>query len=298
MKMICHLKIHWRSYLIALIGCAFACAIVIFSDAFQQCMNKSYYESSDYEPEKGIAQILTTLQWTKVCTGEFLKMDGEAITAFFTLVVGLFTAALWRSTRALWDVTNSTLRHSERTAIRELRAYVSVKELEMQPFHGPDVLSIASAVGVVAGPIHRFRICAFLANGGQTPTRKALVNVNHVLRDDKLPDGFDYPDGDVTETATIGVGGIFGTPGIFVSIADVDKVKVKAKRLFFWGWVDYNDVFEDTPRHRTEFCYDVTADAFEDRGKIFLRFPAHGRYNGADGDCVRQPRPYEEPKSS
>ena len=85
-------------------------------------MNKSYYESSDHEPEKGVAQVFATLGWTKTCTGEFLKTDGEAITAFFTLVVGLFTVALWRSTRALWQVTDATLAHSERTAIRELRA--------------------------------------------------------------------------------------------------------------------------------------------------------------------------------
>jgi hypothetical protein len=148
--MLDHLRKHSKLWFLAILTVAVAAAVVWFSDAFQQCMNESYYESTDYEPEKGIAQILTTLRWTKVCTGEFLKEDGEAITAFFTLVVGLFTAALWRSTHALWDVTNSTLRHSERTAIRELRAYVSVKELEMQPFHGPDVLSIASAVGVQA----------------------------------------------------------------------------------------------------------------------------------------------------
>jgi hypothetical protein len=117
-----HLNKHWRSWFIAFVIAAVACGVVWFSDAFQQCMNKSNYESSDYEPEKGVAQIFATLRWTKVCTGEFLKVDGEAITAFFTLVVGLFTAALWLSTRRLWQVTNATLDHSEKTVVRELRA--------------------------------------------------------------------------------------------------------------------------------------------------------------------------------
>jgi hypothetical protein len=61
-------------------------------------MNKSYFESSDYGPPKGVAKIIATLRWDKVCTGEFLKEDGEAITAFFTLVLGLSTVGLWIST--------------------------------------------------------------------------------------------------------------------------------------------------------------------------------------------------------
>lgn len=258
-------------------------------------MNKSYYESSTYEPEKGVAQILATLRWTKVCTGEFLKVDGEAITAFFTLVVGLFTGALWLSTRALWQVTTDTLKHSERTAVRELRAYISVKELSMQPFRGPDMLSIQG--GVVEGPIHSYRISAIVENGGQTPTRNALINTNHALRDAELPSDFDFPDGEVTETAAIGARGTLGTPGFFVSISEVQHVSAKTKKLYFWGWIDYDDVFDDTPRHRTEFCFDVTADEMPDRGQTYMRFPAHGRYNGADRDCVRRPRPYEEPKN-
>ena len=295
--MLDHLRKHSRLWFLAILTVAVAAAVVWFSDAFQQCMNEFYYESTDYEPEKGIAQILTTLRWTKICTGEFLKMDGEAITAFFTLVVGFFTAALWLSTRALWQVTTDTLNYSERTAIRELRAYVSVKELSMQPFRGPDMLSIQSGVGVVDGPIHSYRISAIVENGGQTPTRKTLININHALRDTGSPSDFDFPDGKVTETAAIGARGTFGTPGFFIPISEIQQVSAKAKKLYFWGWIDYDDVFDGTPRHRTEFCFDVTADEMLDRGQTYMRFPAHGRYNGADGDWVRKPRRYEDQRA-
>jgi len=115
------------------------------------------------------------------------------------------------------------------------------------------------------------------------------------MRDTELPDDFSFPDGEISESAAIGARGIFGTPGFFVAIADVKRVIAKTKRLYFWGWIDYDDVFDDTPRHRTEFCFDVSPDEVEDRGQTYMRFPAHGRYNGADGDCVRRPRPYEEP---
>ena len=119
--MLSHLKAHWRSWLTGLICCVFAFAVVFFSDAFQQCMNKSYYESSDYEPEKGFALIFSTLGWTKTCAGEFLKIDGEAITAFFTLVVGLFTAALWTSTDKLWRSGERQIQTSRQVAAIQAR---------------------------------------------------------------------------------------------------------------------------------------------------------------------------------
>jgi len=86
--------------MVSLVVIAF-CGIAIGTDAFQQCMNHSYYESSDHEPEKGIAQILRTLGWSKTCAGEFFSVDGEAITAFFTLVLGISTVALWGVTRTV-----------------------------------------------------------------------------------------------------------------------------------------------------------------------------------------------------
>jgi len=292
--MLGHLNKHWRSWLIAILIVIVAPAVVWFSDAFQQCMDKCYYESANYEPEKGIRQIFSTLGWAKTCTGQCLKEDGGAITAFFTLVVGFFTAALWLSTRALWQVTTDTLEHSERTAIRELRAYVSVDEILMEQFRGPDMVA-TTVHQIIPGPVRAHRISALLKNGGQTPTRKAIVNANHELRDAELPSDFDFPDGKLTESAAIGPGGIFGTPSFFISNSDAEEIVSKKKRLYVWGWIDYDDVFENTPRHRTEFCFDISPDEVPDKGNIYLRFPTHGRFNGIDGDCVRQPRPYEEP---
>ena len=59
--MINHLKKKWRSWIVAIACIVVAILIVWFSDAFHQCMKQSYYESADYEPEKGIAQIFATL---------------------------------------------------------------------------------------------------------------------------------------------------------------------------------------------------------------------------------------------
>src|SRR6185437_6905935 len=97
--MLDHLKRHWRSWLIGSIIILFFTGVVIFSDAFQQCINKPDYESADHEPKKGISQVISPLGWTETCAGEFLKEDSEALTAFFTIVLAVSTIALWASTK-------------------------------------------------------------------------------------------------------------------------------------------------------------------------------------------------------
>jgi hypothetical protein len=164
----------------------------------------------------------------------------------------------------------------------------------MEQFRGPDMVA-TSVNAIVPGPVQNHRISVILENGGKTPTRKAIVNINWELRDSNLPDDFSFPDGDLAEAAAIGARGTFGTPGFFISNADAGLIVAKRKWLYIWGWIDYDDVFEGTPRHRTEFCFDVSPDEVPDKGNTYLRFPTHGRFNGVDGDCVRKPRPYKEP---
>jgi hypothetical protein len=101
--MLKHLNEHWRSWLLVFVAIVVFCLIAISTNAFQECMKRAYYEGSDYEPEKGLAQIFQTLNWTKACAGDFLREDGEAITAFFTLALSLSTIALWLSTRKVAD---------------------------------------------------------------------------------------------------------------------------------------------------------------------------------------------------
>jgi hypothetical protein len=47
----------------------------------------------------------------------------------------------------------------------------------------------------------------------------------------------------------------------------------------FAGWAEYNDVFDQTPRHRVEFCYWVELEGEPDSDKIEARFHIHGAHN-------------------
>lgn len=202
-------------------------------------------------------------------------------------LVALFTFGLFVATALLWRATKKLVDGAQETAERQLRAYVSVKEIVMEQLRHRPQYGLQGEVQ--QGAIHSYRIFVMLENTGQTPTRHARVNINWQIRPDKLPSTFDYPNGE-TELAVIGARSVFGSPGFFVSIADVGTVAAKERKLFLWGWVEYDDVFKVTPRHRTEFCFEMIADELPNEGNISMRFPNSGLYNAIDADCTRLPQ--------
>ena len=36
-----------------------------------------------------------------------------------------------------------------------------------------------------------------------------------------------------------------------------DKARSEGAHIYMWGWTDYDDVFQRTKRHRTEFCLEI-----------------------------------------
>ena len=219
-------------------------------------------------------------------------LDAERIIAIFTVILGLATCILGAATIKLWRATDRLVMGAANTAERQLRAYVSVKTIKMEDYRNAGTMGVDGTV--VPGTVHNYKIAAEIENTGQTPTRKAVVNINRGLRPTKLPDDFDFPDGPKSEVAAIGARSTFDTLDFFVSIAEVEKVIEKKQKMYVWGWVDYNDVFERTPRHRTEFCFEIVLDRVPNGQEIKMRFPSHERYNGIDGDCQRVPKPYTE----
>ena len=104
-----------------------------------------------------------------------------------------------------------------------------------------------------------------------------------------LPKDFDYPDvgaeGIETEKSTIGPGQYIQMT-IGVSLADAQAVMRQERSLFVWGWIEYDDIFENTPRRRTEVCVqvEVNADCRSCTPTVV------GLFNGADDDCHHKPK--------
>lgn len=71
--------------------------------------------------------------------GDFIDAHNGAINALATFAIALFTLTLWRSSEKMWNATQDALRHAERTAERELRAYVHISggEIKFEPLNAP-----------------------------------------------------------------------------------------------------------------------------------------------------------------
>lgn len=89
----------------------------------------------------------------------FLKPYSDALTAIAGLIVAIFTATLWTTTRQMWRASVEQLRHSEVTAERQLRAYVMIEKAHIE--------------NLQIGKTPKARIV--IKNWGQTPA----YNVTH-----------------------------------------------------------------------------------------------------------------------
>lgn len=189
------------------------------------------------------------------------------------------------------EAANTANRHSLVNAQHELRAYVFMKEVVIQLHKGPGRMS---ANGWDEGPVHTFRIIANVGNSGSTPTRHLRAAINRTLRDSELPADFDYPDGEIGPHV-IGPNANMHLDDTPFSMAEIASVADGAKRAYVWAWIDYNDIFDDTPRHRTEFCFEVRAVRDPTIPSIInLTFITRGPFNAFDSDCIRQPKPHKE----
>jgi hypothetical protein len=128
-------------------------------------------------------------------------------------------------------------------------------------------------------------------NGGNTPAFNVLNHVNTNTDFQRLPDDFDYADGEVKHgvflnivprpgaAIVIGPHRSTGTGGLSVPETIIQKVNAGKAHVYFWGWLTYDDIFGCT--HKTEFCSEVVQRISE--GKFFISNCE--KHNCADEDC-------------
>ena len=171
--------------------------------------------------------------------------------------------------------------------ITEERAYISVRSLAITrvPIYG----EIAGIVGTIT-----------LQNTGNTPTKNMTFHSSMNIFNGDIPAYFDFGDLDQRRPrqSFIAPKAWAGTFAFIISREELISTQT-GRRIFIWGWADYDDTFSGTPRHRTEFCYEVvverhqSADATEQWG---FGNSQYGRHNAADDECYRRPAPYRPPR--
>jgi len=197
--------------------------------------------------------------------------------AVFTGSLNVVTAALAVFTFFLWRSTGELVKKTSDTAKKELRAYVSMEEISLGV--------IQPTLGFPA----MYRVTIIWGNGGKTPTKNLLSNIDWKNFPQELPDDFDFPDNpNIPPTVgLIGPGRTLNSRNVDIPVDLVEtQIATKYQHLYIWGWVDYDDVIDGMRRHRTEFCVELLRD-----GKL-TSFRPQGKFNGADDDCRRQPAPY------
>jgi hypothetical protein len=162
----------------------------------------------------------------------------------------VLTGILAFATIKLWIATRDLVRGAEKTAERQLRAYLTVGPVEFNP-----------PKAIVGQPL-RFRYT--IHNSGQTPAYKVAPIIKFGL----LAPDFD-PRTELPLNPEIGEGtksrGTLGSRRNFRSyrVRQIEDSAVRAiqrdeRRLYLYGTVRYFDVFET--EQRTDFCCYIALD--------------------------------------
>jgi hypothetical protein len=132
-------------------------------------------------------------------------------------------------------------------------------------------------------------------NSGRTWTRRCINHINWSVFHMPIDESFDFPDFGNVETRVdllIGPGATISGQRLDIPHHIVGDAIEGRSHLYFWGWCEYNDIFVNTVRHRTEFCVKLEKVTLLDktesgRRQAAIQLTIHNKYNGADDDCLK-----------
>lgn len=247
--------------------------------------------------------------WLEYLTSEWWLVYLTGLLVFATILLMRYTARLWHATVDLGKDSKATSDRQANEMEESLRIANATSEATIKTARTSEVAMVSSDRAYIFMTRIDYKwnddeliIMPRWKNGGNTPANNMLSFTNWECRTEPMPDDFDFPDNPTHKNNEptphhVGPKTGFNAPrAVFVKNKSNDFSK-GGVYLYIWGWADYNDVFEGTPRHRTEFCRRVeilpvlpteTYLGYTHRA----RFRIHSKYNGADDDCIKQPAPY------
>jgi hypothetical protein len=215
--------------------------------------------------------------------------EWQVVVAAVTAV--LLGLTLWLTRRAVIEAGRTTraatkaaeaaeeqVRLSRDAMIHTQRAFVFVRGLIFS------ALVTAEQEDIVAG----WTVAVDWENSGETPTKRLLLRTNLALQAEPLTDDFDFPDyGADNVPNLIGPKASLASGPLAVSLESMKAVAAGTSHLYLWGWAEYDDVFEGTCRHRTEFCRKIGVGGDPATKKVSLSWSTHPQHNAADDECMK-----------
>jgi hypothetical protein len=197
----------------------------------------------------------------------------------FGIVVVALGASLWAAYEAskAASAADATLDHARKSSEHELRAYIHADTFESI---FPESLEATSTVFVQIG----------WKQLGQTPAKRCASDSNGAFFTGEPPEDFDFPDRDGQageDFFDLGPGQNMYTAGQTFSFAELMETGLTDKRLYIWGWIEYSDMFDGSPRRRTEFCCIGRLGTKPILQTPTVVFQTYRRHNAIDERCVK-----------
>lgn len=139
-----------------------------------------------------------------------------------------------------------------------------------------------------------WEINVVLENSGNTPTQKLVVKINNEFNAADPPQDEFPPDLEATKYDSIAVirpRATSTTTDVRLTLDQIQDVLDGKSKFFIWGWAEYNDIFQNTPCHRTRFMDALLVVGnfrkVQQPGEANpLRFGVVGRFNDPDDHCT------------
>ncbi len=214
----------WRAPIITIAFLALCVWGLEASSTFQACLQKQQGSIPDGDVQGHISALKTMFSHRRECLGSFLHSHHNDLLAAFTIILASATIFLWVATRDL-------VAGAERTAHKQLRAYVSLHKGGVTP------ATIDNGSGVFAQ--------VELKNCGLTPAYDFTTAIRVEVIDTSLPAPFVELSPDRPGSRSILGPGVSSqlTCARAIGVNDAHGIREGTKSIYVWGHADYRDGF-------------------------------------------------------
>lgn len=230
------------------------------------CERPDGHDAADLCEQRRMAQAAEdSVYWARVqALIGFVGFVGVLVTLIFT---GLGTRA-----------ASQQVRLSRHALISTDRAFCFPKD------------TIWRHVDDAEGRIQQWRVAVRWENSGKTPPRYVRIQTVAMVGINEIPNDFDFSSIPITVNTQLLIppNNTIESDELPVTLEQTEDIIAGRQHLYIWGWIEYDDVFERTPRHRTEFCHKwfLGGDPRSAEPDRFpKRYAVHERHNAADDEC-------------
>jgi hypothetical protein len=222
-----------KTSIVVAVGFGLAFLILMTSPSFQACVQYHDENGGNGSPQE-YASLLVYYRIVRPCLGEWLHKNGDALIALFTIILGIATWLLWRATQSL-------VKGAEKTAERQLRAYVFLENAFFETT-GADTWAMSYRIkNFGQTPAHKVKV-AYIAKVVEWKGEKTEIPQPDI--DGGMAFGSMAPSGDFVDDDVH-----------FNGECSLHDLNSRAKAIYLVGVIKYIDVFEVSRWTRFQYYF-------------------------------------------